>query len=318
MKHTHSFNKFLREQVNLNQTRIDRLDQSVDAIKQFLSNNLDGYISIEPQGSYALGTIIKPVNEDKEYDADILIIVEYDKTKTPKDYIDDLYQCLKSSSRYAEKTHRRTRCVSMEYTGDFHLDVVPTVAIDNKMYICNYATNQFEETDGTGYRDWFNKQNKITDGNLKRVTRLIKYLRDHKGNFTAPSILLTTLIGNTVNTKEGFKSLPDALKTVFNRINEYLQDNPNMPEVVNPVLPSEKFTRHWNQTKYENFRRLFNTYNYRINEAYGSKGHDDSIKKWRAVFGEEFGEILTTASDNRTSHKGIILPGVYPRKPYAK
>ena len=258
MKHIAFFNKFLREQVNLDQTRIDRLNQSVDAIKQFLSNNLDGYISTEPQGSYALGTIIKPVDSNKEYDADILIIIEYDKTKTPKDYIDDLYQCLKSSRRYAEKTHRRTRCVSLEYVGNFHLDIVPCVVNkNNQTYICNYKEDRFEETDGTSYRDWFNKQNSITNGNLKKVTRLLKYLRDHKKNFTAKSILLTTLIGNTVfSNDEGFEDLPSALKTVCNRINNFLRTNPKMPEISNPVLPQESFNRHWDQTKYENFRRL--------------------------------------------------------------
>lgn len=315
MKHTGFFNKFLREEVNLNQTRLERLSQSVDAIEQFLSNNLDGYIETEPQGSYALGTIIKPVDSNKEYDADILIIVEYNETKNPKDYIKDLYQCLKASSRYAEKTHRKTRCVSLEYAGDFHLDIVPCVIRkNNKVYICNYKDDSFEKTDGIGYRDWFNQQNGITNGTLKKVTRLLKYLRDHKKNFTAKSILLTTLIGNTVfSNDEGVDDLPSALKTVSNRINDFLQTNPNMPEISNPVLPQESFNRHWDQTKYANFRRLFNIYNDRINEAYTSTDHNDSIEKWRAVFGDEFGEKRI-----EKSNKGMTTRVIIPRKPYAR
>ena len=314
MKHIAFFKEFLSEEVNLNQTRIDRLNQSVDAIEQFLSNNLDGYISTEPQGSCALGTIIKPVDSNKEYDADILITVEYDEIKTPKDYIKDLYQCLKSSSRYAEKTHRQTRCVSLEYKGDFHLDIVPCVVDkNNQIYICNYKNDLFEETDGTGYRDWFNERNSITNGNLKRVTRLLKYLRDHKKNFTAKSILLTTLIGNTVfSNDEGFENLPSALKTVSNRINSRLQDNIKMPEISNPVLPQERLDRHWDQTKYENFRRLFNIYNDRINKAYMSKNNDESIDKWRDIFGEELGEKRKESKSERTND--IVIP----RKPYAR
>lgn len=315
MKHIAFFNKFLCEQVNLNQTRIDLLNQSVDAIKQFLSNNLDGYISTEPQGSYALGTIIKPVDSNKEYDADILITVEYDETKTPKDYIKDLYQCLKSSSRYAEKTHRRTRCVSLEYVGDFHLDIVPcVVGKNNQIFICNYKDDRFEETDGTGYRDWFNERNRITDGNLKKVTRLLKYLRDHKKNFTAKSILLTTLIGETVvSDDENFEDLPSALKAVSNRIDDLLQANPRMPEINNPVLPQESFNRHWDQKKYRNFRRLFNIYNDKINEAYDSKDHNESVEKWRTLFGDKFGVKRIKDSKNRVAVGAII-----PRKPYAR
>ena len=53
----------------------------------FLSRNLGSYRSIESQGSHALGTIIKPVNENQEYDADRLVYVRYGRDKEPKDYI---------------------------------------------------------------------------------------------------------------------------------------------------------------------------------------------------------------------------------------
>ena len=42
---------------------------------------------------------------------------------------------------------------------------------------------ELEETDGTALQDWFNGRNRITRGNLKRVVRILKHLRDHKGNF---------------------------------------------------------------------------------------------------------------------------------------
>ena len=67
----------------------------------------------------------------------------------------------------------------MDYAGDFHLDVVPRVTIKGKHYVCNRMDNKFEETDGNGYRDWFNEKNRITKGNLKRVVRLLKHLRVH-------------------------------------------------------------------------------------------------------------------------------------------
>ena len=94
--------------------------------------------------------------------------------------------------------------MTIDYAGDFHLDVVPRVTFGGRHYVCNLIDNKFEETDGIGYRDWFNEQNRITGGNLKRVVRLLKYLRDHKNNYSAKSILLTTLAGNTIKpTDEG-------------------------------------------------------------------------------------------------------------------
>ena len=141
--------------------------------------------------------------------------MEYDSSKGPKDYIDDVYRCLKANGNYSDKVQKNTRCVTVNYAGEFKIDVVPCITYNGNHLICNRKTNEYEVTDGTGFRDWFNEKNRITNGNLKLVTRLLKYLRDHKNTFTAPSVLLTTLIGNTVHDWEGdtdFKTLPDALK----------------------------------------------------------------------------------------------------------
>ena len=325
MKHTQFFADFLSDEVNLNQSRLDRLNTSVRAVREFLSQNLDSYRKVERQGSYALRTIIKPVKDGQEYDADILLYLKYERVIEPKDYINELYDCLRENRVYKDKVRRRTRCVVLDYAGDFHLDIVPCVTKDDgKQYICNNKTNEFEQTDGTGYRDWFNDKNGVTHGNLKRVTRLLKYVRDHKGNFTAKSILLTTLIGNTVrdedeNDGDHFKSLPDALKTVSNRINDFLQRNPAIPSIANPVLPEEDFTRHWDQTKYSHFRNLFNVYNGKINEAFDAIEHDDSIEKWRDVFGENFGKMRgESGNGHQRVGEGAGLAVVMPRKPFAR
>ena len=60
---------------------------------EFLSRNLHGYRSNERQGSYAQGTIIRPV-DDGEYDADILVFIAETRGKQPRDYVADLHSCL--------------------------------------------------------------------------------------------------------------------------------------------------------------------------------------------------------------------------------
>ena len=311
MKHTTYFEEFLNTEVNLNETRLQRLNQSSSAVDTFLSENLEAYQKTERQGSYGLKTIIKPVGT-REYDADMLLYVVYDGTKEPRDYINDVYDCLKQNGNYEDKVHRRTRCVYIDYAGDFHLDLVPCITYEERYYICNNKENCFEETDGTGYRDWFNEKTRITNGNLKRVTRLLKFLRDHKGNFSVKSILLTTLIGNSVymydEDSENFKDIPTSLKTISNRINSFLQNNYFMPEICNPVLPTESFTRHWDQDKYRHFREMFDLYNTKINEAFDAKDHNTSVKKWRELFNDNFGKLKESAAT-------VIVP---PSKPYAR
>ena len=322
MKHTTYFQEFLSKEVNLNETRLQRLNTSSSAVDTFLSGNLDLYEKTERQGSYGLKTIIKPVGT-REYDADLLLYMTYDEDKEPKDYINDVYDCLKGNDNYKDKVHRRTRCVYIDYAGEVHLDLVPCITQqdwftqEEKYLICNNKENKFEPTDGTGYRDWFNKKTRITNGNLKRVTRLLKFLRDHKENFSVKSILLTTLIGNSVYAAdecgENFKDIPTSLKTISNRINSFLQSNVFMPKICNPVLSTESFTRHWDQDKYHNFREKFNLYNTKINEAFDAKDHNTSVKKWRELFGDDFGELKDDNGSKGSAPVIVSAPKFYAR-----
>ena len=322
MKHIPFFQKFISEEVDLNQTRLQKLNSSSAAVDTYLKGNLELFKKTERQGSYGLKTIIKPVGT-REYDADMLLYMTYDEDKEPMDYINDVYNCLKENDNYKDKVHRRTRCVYIDYAGDFHLDLVPCTTQQNiwtqedEFFICNNKENEFELTDGTGYRDWFNDKTRITNGNLKRVTQLLKFLRDHKGNFSVKSILLTTLIGNSVYSSdeygEDFKDIPIALKTISNRINRFLQGNVLMPKICNPVLSTESFTRHWDQDKYTHFREMFDLYNGKINDAFEETDHNASVKKWRKLFGDNFGEL-----NNENSNIGAAPVIVTPTKPYAR
>ena len=311
------FNDFMRDHVNLNPSRYERLKRSDRAVSEYLSQNLVGFRRTERQGSYALGTTIRPVKDTDEYDVDRLVYVDYDSSKSPKDYIDDVYRCLKANGNYADKVERKTRCVSVNYAGEFKIDVVPCITYKGNHFICNRNTNEYEETDGTGFRDWFNGKNRVTNGNLKLATRLLKYLRDHKKTFTAPSILLTTLIGNTVHDREGdaqFKTVPDALLTVITRMDEFLRARPSMPEVRNPALPSETFTRHWDQAKYSHFRDMISSYARRIEEAYADEDEQSSVKKWRDLFGDGFSSLSAAAAVAAPVAAARV---VRPSKPWA-
>ena len=305
-KNNREFTEFLRDEVNLNQGRLDRLETAVRAVNAYLKDNLAGYQKMERQGSYALGTLIKPVDDNDEYDADIQIVITPNPQWEAKDYVLAVNRTLAGNQTYADKLRLKTRCVTADYAGDFHLDVVPRVTINGKHYVCNRIDNKCEETDGNGYRDWFNEKNRITGGNLKRVVRLLKHLRDHKNSFTAKSILLTTLAGNTIRpTDEGTEAVStvaDTLETVLSRMNDYLQQHPNMPEIKNPILATENFNRHWDQRRYANFRSRVQSYAGTAKLAKAEPTAEKAIKVWQELFGDTFGKGGNSGSANGGSN----------------
>ncbi len=290
MKLIESFDRFLAEEVNLNPVRLQRLNRSTTAATEFLSQNLNGYRTQEREGSYAQGTIIRPV-AGGTYDADNLVFMEHIPGKQPTDYIDELHACLSSNADLANKLRRKTRCVAVGYADGFSIDFVTCVVRGGKRSICDSELDRFEPTDGVGYREWFNGKADITNGHLKGAVRLLKHLRDHKGNFEVPSVLLTTLAGQSVHANERgkrFNNLPDTLKTVSNRINSFLRATPRMPRMRNPALRSERFTRHWNGNDFRNFQEKFKVYNGNINDAYEETDLGESFRKWQILFGERF------------------------------
>jgi len=257
-KNNRQFREFLRYEVNLDQDRLHRLQVTVRDVNRFLSRHLHGYQNIDRQGSYGLDTLVKPLRDDDEYDADIQVVMNPNRAWQPRDYLLVLQDTLARNHNYADKVRLKKRCVTLDYVGQFHLDVVPRLTWQGGHFICNQETDKFEKTDGTGYRDWFNGRSRITRVNLKRVVRLLKYIRDRQDNYVARSILLTTLAGNSIRDSdrgtEAVRTVADTLVTVLTRLDGYLQRHPQMPQIKNPALPSEDFNRDWNQARYAYFR----------------------------------------------------------------
>ena len=320
LKHIKYFDDFLSDHVNLNQSRIALLEGRISAITKLLKSTLAGYRKYSEQGSYAHKTIIKPVKDDDGFDADLLILIkdeDFDPSIFDADYVDKIYQALKTEKIYKDKIHRNSRCVTVDYSGDFHLDLVPCIEHKGNHYICNRKEGKYETTDGDGYKSWLSKKNSLSTSNyLRKVTRLLKFLRDHKENFSVKSILLTTLLGNEITDSDSdFSDFPTALKELSNRVNKFLQDNGTMPIIKNPIMPEEDFNRHWNQKKYKNFRDKFNLYTEKINDAFDEKNHNDSVKKWRKVFGDEFGGLI---NNSKKSSAKIAIGPILATKPYGK
>ena len=70
-----------------------------------------------------------------------LLFMKYQPGKKPADYINDAYNCLREHGTYRDMVHRKTRCVMVDYSGNFHLDIVPCVEINRQRHICNNKTN---------------------------------------------------------------------------------------------------------------------------------------------------------------------------------
>ena len=106
-------------------------------------------------------------------------------------------------------------------------------------------------------------------------------------------------------------TVADTLETVLSRMNTYLQQHPNMPEIRNPVLPAENFNRHWDQRQYANFRNRIQAYAHTGRQAKEQLAAEKAIERWQELFGEHLGSGDGSES---TGGMGTTTPPLEPSR----
>jgi hypothetical protein len=300
------FGVLLRDTVNLSQFRLDTLDDRVAKIYSALKDDTElgpRVLGMSKQGSWAHRTIINPVG-DNEFDADFMLYLEDDTEWPAKDFLTNVKSALMRSPVYGKMTvNRKNRCVRVVYANSCHIDIVPAITRGGLEYVANYEDDNWELTDPEGFTAWMKEKDTITGGNLRRVIRLMKFLRDHRGSFTGTrSVILTTLLGEQVSAFRTFgdsgyyKNVPNTLLHIVRDLDEYLQANPTKPVIMDPSGSGTSFDHRWSQETYANFRDRIHTYAADMDAAYSSTDKDDSVSKWQALFGNGFKAPTTSES----------------------
>lgn len=302
MKHVDYFDHFLKNTVNLSQWRLDTLDSRVNSIYAALKADpelKDRIITKVPQGSWAQKTIINPVNENA-FDADFMLQMkeEPDWAYDVKQYSNAVYKALNNHTTYGKMPHgRKCRCVYVEYANNaMHVDIVPYVILSNgRKVIVNRDANDWEDTNPEGFTTWMKTKDGITNGNLRKVIRILKYLRDHKNSFTGTkSILLTTMLGTQVEEwKKTFQpgyyaDVPTALLHIVTDLDNWLQARPYKPSISDPGGSGTTFDHRWSEETYLYFRDRIHAHAADIDAAYHETDKDKSVKKWQGLFGTNF------------------------------
>lgn len=191
---------------------------------------------------------------------------------------------------------RKCRSVQLVYANFMHVDIVPHLNLANgREVIVNRDENDWEDTNPQGFTDWMKTKDSIANGNLRKVIRLMKYLRDHKNSFTGTrSILLTTLLGEQVSSLRNianpgyYGDVPTTLRNVVKDLDEWLQERPSRPSISDPSGSGVTFDHRWDQNTYSYFRDRINAHAAEIDEAYEEKDKERSVQLWQAIFGDEF------------------------------
>ena len=155
----------VRDNLDISVEMFLKAKSEYEALGDWINNQSGSYkISIYPQGSFALGTVIKPISGEDDYDLDLVCEFEeqygLSARKMKIDIVKPWLQTYKTTSNDIEE---KRRCWHVEYYDipNFHMDVIPSFGM--KSYRCNKITDHDEVNDEyqyilsnpKGYIDWF-------------------------------------------------------------------------------------------------------------------------------------------------------------------
>lgn len=295
MENKQNIDKMLRriaDEIEISQTEHERAVKSYNAVGTFLDNNIPQYnIRVIPQGSFRLGTVIKPITDRDEYDIDLVAIVD-NKFTDAEDLKNIIGDALKKSDRYSEKLKEGKRCWTIEYaeSSNYHMDILPAMKSDTYMTTKELTMThkedensdyEFRQTNPEAYYDWFVKRmeeekKKLTEEyairnkleivdvpeyeiktTLQIAIEIIKRYRDIKfqenPDIKPISIILTTLMARIYTGKENVYELIEKFSKEYIM---YLEKDENGDILIkNPVNENENFADKW--PKYPDRKEAF-------------------------------------------------------------
>lgn len=142
----------------------------------------DYEISIYPQGSFALGTVVRPITNADDYDLDIVCQFKKQYGLTAKELkVDVVKPLLVRYKKASNEIEEKKRCWHIEYdeVPNFHMDVIPAYAYGSAVQITDHNedddTYDYLGSNPSGYVKWF------FDACAKQRNRLYdQYVKEHR------------------------------------------------------------------------------------------------------------------------------------------
>jgi len=317
MKCEKRFRKF-HHNISLKQSRVDRIASAVSALRKFVSEDSsddDGEPGIADvlndfflQGSYAMGTAVRPANEDEEYDVDVMLALalatDGEDLPSGEQVLLWLQRRLEGNPDYEGKTSVGHRCVRIDFAGEFHLDVVAAIPKKGKgtsLWIPD-ADGGWQETDPKGLMRWFADCGSGRDGKLERTVMYLKWWRSIH-DIEIKSVVLTALLGDHAH--QG-KSDAEALVATMESLDRWLGRRDDKPRVNHPTVGCD-MAENWTQDEYEEFRDEFHEATVISRDALDEEDEEESVALWREVFGEQFPKHVPR-EDGKSRDKKAAIP----------
>ena len=302
------------QELEWTQTQFEKARTSYEAVADWLAGSSDPMLAslhVYLHGSGALGTSIKPIGRD-EFDVDLIsFILGLGPEIAPARLKAAIGKRLREHAYYASILEEKKRCWRLNYAGDFHLDISPTIANPNCMnggeLVPDRKLRDWHATNPRAYRTLFDERAALVPqmtqsiiaaqrdaattepfpvrqsvkGILRRTVQLLKRHRDleflHVQEEIAPiSIIITTLAMRSYEMCVRRHVFADELQVLIDTIRL-------MPVFIErPLVNGRQIYAVWNETtEGENFAERWNEEPARVEAFY--KWHSKALANFESL-----------------------------------
>ena len=248
--------------IDINEELFKKAVNEYRAMSNWIDKETPSYsVHIYPQGSFALGTVVKPLTDEDEYDIDLVCEFADDYKLSAKQLKVDILKPLlikykKTTTDIIEK--RRCWCVEYDHFKGFHMDVIPAYKLPRYINITDkdeeQNTYEYIGSNPKEYINWFRSRmnvrrqkilsekcfahirsqaeiDDITEFSIKTpLQKAIQILKRHRdimfsndySNCTPISIIITTIIAQVYNNED---NIYDTLSEFFSKARIFINSN---------------------------------------------------------------------------------------------
>ena len=301
------------------------------------------------QGSFRLGTIVRPKNHDGEYDIDQVCRLTIKKQKNTQSELKQMIgDRLKEREDLRRVLKESRRCWTLKYPKEpsmpaFHLDVLPSIPNEERppsgILLSDKELRLWQKSNPSAYADWFKDRMRVVFQKKAEVVaesmaakvedvpewriktplqRSVQILKRHRDMYFASnsdekpvSIIITTLAGKAYQNEE---DLFEALTFIVERMPNFIENRKGVWWVQNPVDDGENFADKWNE--YPERRHAFESWLEKVKYDFTEVARSSSLREGVEILSESMGKsTMSSVASNLAIEGSSMLPALISATP---
>lgn len=278
----------IAENIDISKEMREKAELKYREVGEWLGDcDVDSNVKIFPQGSFYLGTVIRPVSDEDEYDIDLVCVLKNAQYKSEREIKHIVGDRIKEHPIYRSKLEEEgKRCWTLNYD-EFHLDILPCVPRntyyvepllteiklthkkENGEYIPKYS-NPYK------YHEWFEEKMRVQATEIRKVyamyenlevedippykikttlQRAVQLLKRHRDimydklpDYRKENAPISIIITTlAAHVYNNDSNLYRTLYQILMNMDKYIKMENGRYIIENPVMPVENFADKWNE-----------------------------------------------------------------------